>query len=149
MAVKKTPIGVIACRKSSPRHSAYKILKKVRTCAWLFWQQEFWNGSFMRLFKTPSPRAIYGGGRTCRKTVVFRQSETPIGVIPYILSSFLSSKRSLRGGNGLPLPLNLVVRRVLSYVPTFEWQTLSAPMIKWKKTPRKKCSFMAKEEEKR
>ena len=30
----------------------------------------------MRLFKTPSPRAIYGGGRTCRKTVVFRQSET-------------------------------------------------------------------------
>ena len=31
----------------------------------------------MRLFKTPSPRAIYGGGRTCRKTVVFRQSDRP------------------------------------------------------------------------
>ena len=49
--------------------------------------------------------------------------KTPIGVIPYILSSFLSSKRSLRGGNGLPLPLNLAVRRVLNYVPTFERQT--------------------------
>ena len=54
---------------------------------------------------------------------LFLQPETPIGVILYILSSFLSSKRSLRGGNGLPLPLNLVVRRVLSYVPTVEWQT--------------------------
>ena len=45
--------------------------------------------------------------------------KTPIGVIPYILSSFLSSKRSPRGGSGPPLPLNPVVRRVLSYVPTF------------------------------
>ena len=45
--------------------------------------------------------------------------KTPIGVIPYILSSFLSSKRSPRGGSGPPLPLNLAARRVLSYVPTF------------------------------
>ena len=49
--------------------------------------------------------------------------KTPIGVIPYILSSFLSSKRSPRGGSGPPLPLNPVVRRVLSYVPTFGRQT--------------------------
>ena len=39
-----------------------------------------------------------------------------IGVIPYILSSFLSSKRSPRGGSGPPLPLNLAARRVLSYL---------------------------------
>ena len=48
--------------------------------------------------------------------------KTPIGVIPYILSSFLSSKRSPRGGSGLPLPLNLAARRVLSYAPTSERQ---------------------------
>ena len=49
--------------------------------------------------------------------------KTPIGVIPYILSSFLSSKRSPRGGSGPPLPLNLAARRVLSYAPTSERQT--------------------------
>ena len=46
----------------------------------------------------------------------------PFGVIPYILSSFLSSKRSLRGGSGPPLP-PLGARRVLSYAPTSERQT--------------------------
>ena len=49
--------------------------------------------------------------------------KTPTGVIPYILSSFLSSKRSPRGGSGPPLPLNPAARRVLSYAPTSEWQT--------------------------
>ena len=49
--------------------------------------------------------------------------KTPIGVIPYILSSFLSSKRSPRGDSGPPLPLNLAARRVLSYAPTSERQT--------------------------
>ena len=49
--------------------------------------------------------------------------KTPIGVIPYILSSFLSSKRSPRGGSDPPLPLNLAARRVLSYAPTSERQT--------------------------
>ena len=49
--------------------------------------------------------------------------KTPIGVIPCTLSSFLSSKRSPRGGSGPPLPLNPAARRVLSYAPTFGRQT--------------------------
>ena len=49
--------------------------------------------------------------------------KTPTGVIPYILSSFLSSKRSPRGDSDLPLPLNPAARRVLSYAPTFGRQT--------------------------
>ena len=48
--------------------------------------------------------------------------KTPTGVIPYILSSFLSSKRSPRGDSGPPLPLNPAARRVLSYAPTSERQ---------------------------
>ena len=53
--------------------------------------------------------------------------KTPIGVIPYILSSFLSSKRSPRGGSGPPLPLNPAARRVLSYAPLLGGKRALAP----------------------
>ena len=49
--------------------------------------------------------------------------KTPTGVIPCTLSSFLSSKRSPKGGSGPPLPLTPVARCVLSYAPTSERQT--------------------------
>ncbi|MBS5704527.1 MAG: hypothetical protein KHW93_11950, partial [Butyricicoccus pullicaecorum] len=51
------------------------------------------NGSFMRLFKTPSPRAIYGGGRTCRKTVVFRQSAAAKRLLYQLFHDYITAAR--------------------------------------------------------